>query len=196
VKAGPALTVVALTVAYAAGVLTAGAGAGPDVAPADPSGTGPAVPPIASSLIDVAELQAAAELELAAAPIVTAWIIANTPPPPPPPPPDPEPPPTRMSEASGSGAPRPAPSTPTGAPGGDIWWQLALCESGGRQDAYNPAGPFLSYFQWMLSTWHGIGGTGDPRDHSYEEQLVFAKALQARSGFGQWPACSAKIGLR
>ena len=78
---------------------------------------------------------------------------------------------------------------------GDVWWQLALCESGGRQDAYNPAGPYLSYFQWLLSTWRSLGGPGDPRDSSYEVQVGFAQALQARSGFGQWPACARKLGL-
>jgi hypothetical protein len=197
VKAGPALTIVALTVAYAAGVLTA-AGADPDAAPPDPSGHGPPVPPAASNLIDVAELEAANLRELEAAPIITAWIIANTPPPPPPPPPppDPEPPPIaqRSESGSGSGAPRPAPSSPTGAPGGDIWYQLAVCESGANP-ATNTGNGYYGAFQFLASTWWSVGGTGLPHEHSYETQRHFAQILQARSGWGQWPACARKLGL-
>jgi hypothetical protein len=81
-------------------------------------------------------------------------------------------------------------------PQGDIWWQLALCESGGRQDAYNPAGPYYSYFQWSMPTWRAAGGEGDPRTASYETQRALAIAWQARTSWAQWPACSRKLGLR
>lgn len=101
--------------------------------------------------------------------------------------PAPEPPPTQVVRSE---PPRTVPNN-----SGDVWWQLALCESGGRQDASGGGGLYLSYFQWLLSTWHSVGGPGDPRDHSYDEQLVYAKALQARSGWGQWPGCARRLGL-
>lgn len=78
------------------------------------------------------------------------------------------------------------------APADDIWWQLALCEDGGRNRQY---GPFHGYFHFMLETWWGVGGTGNPEDHSYEEQKYRAQILQRRSGWGQWPGCRAKLGL-
>lgn len=107
--------------------------------------------------------------------------------------------PTPPRASRGGRRPRPAPPRPgraPAAPSGDVWWRLALCESGGNQRAYNPAGPFYSYFQWMLGTWRSVGGQGDPRDASYEEQVVRAQTLQRRSGWGQWPHCARKLGLR
>jgi hypothetical protein len=99
----------------------------------------------------------------------------------------------RSTRVPASAAPHPVPAPLERQ---DVWWQLTLCESGGRQDAYNPAGPFFSYFQWLQSTWESLGGRGDPRNASYEEQLSRAQTLQARAGFrSQWPACSAKLGL-
>lgn len=77
----------------------------------------------------------------------------------------------------------------------DVFWRLALCESGGNRHAYNPAGPYYSYFQWSMTTWLSVGGHGDPRNASYQMQLRLAQILQARSGWGQWPSCSAKLGL-
>ena len=41
-----------------------------------------------------------------------------------------------------------------------------------------------------------MGGSGLPSQASAEEQTMRAQTLQARSGWGQWPACSKKLGLR
>lgn len=89
-------------------------------------------------------------------------------------------------------------ATPAPAGSGDIWHRLAMCESGMRQDAVG-AGVHYSYFQWRLATWRSVKAAGDPDDprHAgYEQQKAAAQRLQARSGFGQWPACSRKIGAR
>lgn len=77
---------------------------------------------------------------------------------------------------------------------GDIWWRLALCESGGTNA--NTGNGFYGYFQFVPSTWRSVGGTGLPTNHGYEEQKRRAQILQQRSGWGQWPACSRKLGLR
>ena len=74
------------------------------------------------------------------------------------------------------------------------WDALAECESGGRWD-YS-AGPYYGGLQFSLSTWRSVGGTGYPYEHSRETQIHFGQILQARSGWGQWPHCSAELGLR
>lgn len=76
---------------------------------------------------------------------------------------------------------------------GDLFDALARCESGMRRVT---PGPYHSYFQWQLSTWHSIGGQGMPEDADYETQKALAQKLVARSGWGQFPACSRKIGAR
>jgi hypothetical protein len=81
-------------------------------------------------------------------------------------------------------------------PTGDVWWRLAQCESSGDQHAHSPSGTYHSYFQWSLTTWASLGMTGDPHNYSYAVQLAAARRLQARSGWGQWPACSSRLGLR
>lgn len=86
-------------------------------------------------------------------------------------------------------------STPENPPG-DIWEKLAWCESRMQQRALSANGLYYSYFQWTLSTYHSVGGVGDPRDVDYETQKALAIKLQARSGWGQWPRCSRRLGLR
>lgn len=77
----------------------------------------------------------------------------------------------------------------------DVWGALARCESGGNPaNKSNPT--YRGAFQFSYSTWASVGGTGDPADAPYSEQLERAIRLQARSGWGQWPRCSRKLGLR
>jgi hypothetical protein len=118
-----------------------------------------------------------------------------------PPPPTTEAPTTTTTEAPTTTAP------PADQPVGDdsgggfgdpnsyaTWDALAECESGGRWD-YS-AGPYYGGLQFSLSTWHSVGGTGYPYEHSRETQIHFGQILQARSGWGQWPHCSSELGLR
>lgn len=79
--------------------------------------------------------------------------------------------------------------------GDDVWSKLAFCESGGRPGT-NTGNGFYGMYQFTLSTWLSVGGSGLPSDASAEEQTHRAKILQARSGWGQWPACTRKLGLR
>jgi uncharacterized protein YabE (DUF348 family) len=80
---------------------------------------------------------------------------------------------------------------PTNSPEADglNWAALAQCESGGNPDAYNPAGPYYGLYQFLLSTWQSVGGTGLPSDHNASEQTYRAQVLYRRSGAGQWPVC-------
>lgn len=108
--------------------------------------------------------------------------------------------PPTPTEASSAAAPAPArhvsaPAATNFAPGnGSVWDELAACESGGNW-AINTGNGFYGGLQFTLSTWQSLGGSGLPSDASREEQIARAEALQARSGWGQWPACSAKLGL-
>jgi hypothetical protein len=77
---------------------------------------------------------------------------------------------------------------------GDVWWALSGCESGHTNAATGNG--FWGFFQFTLATFHSLGYEGSPTDYGYETQREAAQALQARSGWGQWPACSRKLGLR
>lgn len=82
------------------------------------------------------------------------------------------------------------------APSGTVWERLAQCESGGRPNAVSASGRYHGLYQFSVSTWRSVGGKGLPSQASAAEQTKRAKILQARSGWGQWPHCSAKLGLR
>jgi len=82
---------------------------------------------------------------------------------------------------------RPYSAPATGAEGLN-WAALAQCESGGNPRAVNSAG-YYGLYQFALSTWYSVGGTGNPIDASPEEQTYRAQVLYSRSGAGQWPVC-------
>ena len=88
---------------------------------------------------------------------------------------------------------RPQVSAPA-VSGGSVWDQLAQCEAGGNW-AINTGNGFYGGLQFTLSSWQAVGGSGLPSDASREEQIMRGQALQARQGWGAWPACSAKLGL-
>ena len=83
---------------------------------------------------------------------------------------------------------------------GDVWYRLAMCESslgtGAPQWGINTGNGYYGGLQFSLGTWQSVGGTGYPHEHSAATQIEKGKILQARDGWGQWPACSIKLGLR
>lgn len=84
--------------------------------------------------------------------------------------------------------PKPVPKVyPTKADGLN-WAALARCESGGRPNAVH--GAFYGMYQFRLSTWHAVGGSGLPSDASASEQTYRAQLLYQRSNWQtQWPTC-------
>jgi len=84
---------------------------------------------------------------------------------------------------------------PNFADGNTVWDRLAQCESGGNW-ATNTGNGYYGGVQFSAATWRSVGGTGLPHQHSREEQIKRASILQARAGWGQWPHCSAQLGLR
>ena len=77
---------------------------------------------------------------------------------------------------------------------GGVWDRIAACESGGNW-AINTGNGFYGGLQFTLGSWAAVGGSGNPANASREEQISRGQMLQARQGWGAWPACSAKIGL-
>ena len=71
---------------------------------------------------------------------------------------------------------------------GPNWIGLARCESGGNPNAVNPSG-FYGLYQFSLSTWHAVGGKGNPTDYGYWEQTKRAWILFKGSGRSPWPVC-------
>lgn len=89
---------------------------------------------------------------------------------------------------------QPAPQPVVHASVSGVWNALAQCESGGNWAA-NTGNGFYGGLQFTLSSWHAVGGSGYPNQASASEQIARAKILQARQGWGAWPACAAKLGL-
>lgn len=82
-----------------------------------------------------------------------------------------------------------------GPVGDDVWAKLAQCESGGNPQA-NTGNGFYGMYQFTLETWQSLGGSGYPHEADAATQTAMAKKLQAQAGWGQWPGCAGKLGLR
>jgi len=114
------------------------------------------------------------------APTTTAAPTTTTTEPPPPPP---------TSEPSDGGY---AYDDPRGT---QVWYDLAQCESGGNW-SINTGNGYYGGLQFALATWESVGGSGYPHEHPAATQIDFGRTLQARQGWGAWPHCSEKLGLR
>lgn len=93
-------------------------------------------------------------------------------------------------------AAKPAPKQPPTYSGGNgVWDRLASCESGGNW-SINTGNGYYGGLQFSASSWRAVGGSGLPHQASKAEQIERAQMLQARQGWGAWPACTAKLGIR
>jgi hypothetical protein len=79
---------------------------------------------------------------------------------------------------------------------GDVFDALARCESGGNPRSVGGGGKYFGAFQFTLGTWQSVGMSGNPVDHDYATQKAAAQRLVARSGWGQFPHCARRLGLR
>lgn len=98
----------------------------------------------------------------------------------------------KATSAVRSNAPRVA-AAPVAS--GSVWDQLAQCEAGGNW-AINTGNGYYGGLQFTISSWQAVGGSGLPSDASREEQIQRGEMLLAKQGWGAWPACTAKLGLR
>lgn len=110
--------------------------------------------------------------------------------------PMPEVAPAAQPASAAPAQPRPQPRT-AAAPvaDGSVWDSIARCESGGNW-SINTGNGYYGGLQFTLSSWQGVGGSGYPHQASREEQIARAEMLLQRQGWGAWPACTAKLGLR
>ncbi|HET9769501.1 MAG TPA: transglycosylase family protein, partial [Acidimicrobiia bacterium] len=103
---------------------------------------------------------------------------------------------SRIGPAPRPATPRPRPVVAAATPGGDdVWRRLRNCEAGGRYNA-NSGNGYYGAYQFSAGTWRSLGYRGLPHQAAPEVQDEAARKLQARSGWGQWPACSRRIGVR
>jgi uncharacterized protein YabE (DUF348 family) len=81
---------------------------------------------------------------------------------------------------------------------GEVWDQLAQCESGGNW-AINTGNGYYGGVQFDKQTWDANGGdqyAALPSEASREQQIAIAtKVRDDRGGYSAWPACSSKLGL-
>ena len=95
-------------------------------------------------------------------------------------------------------APAPAPTPVFAAAGGGddaLWQRLRNCEAGGNYQR-NSGNGYYGAYQMSAGTWHSLGYGGLPHEAAPEVQDQAARKLQTRSGWGQWPACSRRVGAR
>lgn len=129
----------------------------------------------------------------------TTTTTTTTAPPPPPPPTTT----TTVYVPSPTTTAPPVQATSTGS----VWDDLADCESGDRDAAGNPipgtarwsistGNGYYGGLQFSLSSWQAVGGTGYPHEHPRATQIEMGRRLQADGGWGHWPDCSRKLGLR
>lgn len=81
-------------------------------------------------------------------------------------------------------------STPT-----RVWDKIAACESGGNW-SINTGNGYHGGLQFDPDTWREHGGKGAPEDASKSEQIRVAERVLETQGWGAWPVCSRKAGMR
>ena len=92
-------------------------------------------------------------------------------------------------QAAASSAVEPARAT--------IWDQIAQCESGGNWAS--TVGYYEGGLQFAPSTWDAYKPAGYP-NHAYQatrdQQILVGERVLAAQGWGAWPVCSRKVGVR
>ena len=105
---------------------------------------------------------------------------------------------TPKKETSSSSSSSNSSSNSSSAPSvssGSVWDRLAQCESGGNW-SINTGNGYYGGLQFSKSTWAAYGGSGMPNNASRNQQIAIAKKVQAGQGWGAWPGCTAKLGIR
>jgi Transglycosylase-like domain len=151
-----------------------------------------------ASAVDAARAQALMSMRTTTTPPPPTTTTTTAPPPPPTTTTTTEPPPTTTTTEAPPPDETPAPPDSGGGFGDPAsyatWDALADCESGGNW-SINTGNGYYGGLQFSADTWHAVGGSGLPHEHSRETQIHFGQILQAQSGWGQWPHCAAELGL-
>jgi resuscitation-promoting factor RpfA len=105
---------------------------------------------------------------------------------------------TAMAAAGGLAAVALASAATADAATASQWDALAQCESGGNW-AINTGNGFYGGLQFTSSTWLAYGGGAyapTANKASREQQITVAAKVAASQGWGAWPVCSIKAGIR
>ena len=78
-------------------------------------------------------------------------------------------------------------------PSANDWYQLRMCESTNRY-TINTGNGYYGAYQFDLSTWRSVGGSGYPNESSAEEQDYRALILYRQRGWSPW-TCATIVGL-
>lgn len=87
---------------------------------------------------------------------------------------------------------------PVSSGSGTVWDRLAECEAGGNW-RINTGNGYYGGVQMDMSFWRNYGGpafASRPDLASREQQIIVAERGLKVQGWGAWPACSRKLGLR
>ncbi|QBI21105.1 resuscitation-promoting factor [Egibacter rhizosphaerae] len=91
-----------------------------------------------------------------------------------------------------------ASNTGGGGAGSGVWDRLAECESNGNW-SINTGNGYYGGLQFHANTWARYGGHEyAPNAHqaTRAQQIAIAERTLQSEGWGAWPACSSKLGLR
>lgn len=103
----------------------------------------------------------------------------------------------KKSQAPANSVSRPA---PVYSDGGTVWDRLAQCESGGNWShppvTNTPGNPGSYSGGLMFSHTYWRGPTTYPYQATREQQIEVAERILASQGWGAWPSCSSRLGLR
>jgi hypothetical protein len=97
--------------------------------------------------------------------------------------------------AARAALPAPGPPQSSVAADGSVWDRLAQCESGGNWHI-NTGNGYYGGLQFSVRSWQWVGGSGYPHEHPRATQIAMGERLRARQGWGAWPSCSRRLGLR
>src|SRR5689334_1638143 len=84
--------------------------------------------------------------------------------------------------------------TATADPSPHTWYRLRMCESSNNYKI-NTGNGYYGAYQFDLSTWRSVGGTGYPNQASPAEQDARALILYRMRGWQPW-TCASILGLR
>lgn len=73
------------------------------------------------------------------------------------------------------------------------WYALAMCESRNNPKSVSRNKLYYGLFQFSLTAWKSVGGSGKPSHASREEQIMRAKLLYQKRGASPWPHCGRRL---
>jgi hypothetical protein len=106
---------------------------------------------------------------------------------------------TGQAEAAAQNARAASAASAPAASSGSVWDSVAQCETGGNWAHPTVSGGFSGGLMFYSGTWNANGGQAYAATASgatREQQIVVAERILANSGWGAWPGCSRKLGLR